>query len=89
MYIKDFDGWNNEKQRINKTDKKRFFKEREIWWCALGINIGVEIDGKNGAYERPVLIFKYRNPFHMEGVSRRPKPTMFLLYTFRYRRQTV
>lgn len=61
MHVKDFNGWNKEKQYINGTDKKLYFAETEIWWCAFGINIGVEIDGKNGKFERPGLVLKYIN----------------------------
>lgn len=61
MYNKDFNGWNIEKQHVNDTSKQFYFLEREIWWCALGVNVGVEIDGKNGKFERPVLILKYIN----------------------------
>jgi mRNA-degrading endonuclease toxin of MazEF toxin-antitoxin module len=35
-----------------------YFEEREIWWVALGKNIGYEVDGKNDLFERPVLILK-------------------------------
>ncbi len=38
-----------------------FFHEREVWWCSVGINIGVETDGKNENFERPVLIVKKFN----------------------------
>src|ERR1035437_3731783 len=58
---KNFDGWNVEKQYVNGTEREFYFLEREIWWCALGINVGVEIDGKNGKFERPVLVLKYIN----------------------------
>jgi mRNA interferase MazF len=34
------------------------FKEGEIWWCHIGINLGVEIFGKGPQLSRPVLIFK-------------------------------
>ena len=61
MHNKDFDAWNIEKQHINVIEKQFYFLEREIWWCALGVNVGVEIDGKNGKFERPVLILKYIN----------------------------
>ena len=61
MHVKDFEGWNKEKQYVNGIEKDLYFSEREIWWCAFGINIGVEIDGKNGKYERPGLIVKYIN----------------------------
>lgn len=61
MYTKDFNSWNTEKQCINKVSKNLFFYEREIWWCILGVNIGVEIDGKNNRFQRPVIILKCIN----------------------------
>lgn len=36
----------------------KLFNEGEIWWCSIGMNIGVEIYGKGGRFTRPVLIFK-------------------------------
>ena len=59
MYEKDFAVWSSKKQEINRRQVPRsfFFYEREIWWCSLGVNIGVEYDGKNENFERPVLIF--------------------------------
>lgn len=61
MHVKDFENWNREKQYINAIEKELYFNEREIWWCAFGVNIGVEIDGKNGKHERPGLILRYIN----------------------------
>lgn len=58
---KDFNKWNTEKQYIDSTNHHPYFSEREIWWCALGVNIGVEVDGKNGKFERPALVLKYLN----------------------------
>ena len=60
---KDFDAWNKIKQ---ETDKKIlpedfFFYEREIWWCSLGKNIGVEVNGKDEGFERPGIILKVFN----------------------------
>ena len=34
------------------------FKEGDIWWCSIGINVGVEIYGKGKYFARPVIIFK-------------------------------
>jgi mRNA interferase MazF len=34
------------------------FKEGEIRWCSIGINVGVEILGKGADFVRPVLIYK-------------------------------
>lgn len=61
---KDFDTWNVLKKNINnapETSQNRYFKEREVWWCSLGVNIGDEQDGKNELFERPVLIFRIFN----------------------------
>jgi mRNA interferase MazF len=60
---KDFDNWNTKKKNLNTVEIENLlnFHEREIWWCALGINIGVEMDGKNDDFERPVLIIKKFN----------------------------
>ena len=38
--------------------KVLYFKEGQIWWCSIGINIGEEELGKGPKFERPVLIFK-------------------------------
>jgi len=34
------------------------FKQRKLWWCSLGVNLGEEIFGKGLIFTRPVLIFK-------------------------------
>ena len=60
---KDFDKWNEIKKETDKQilPKEFFCYEREIWWCSLGVNIGIETDGKNDKYERPVIIVKVFN----------------------------
>ncbi|MFA5361497.1 MAG: type II toxin-antitoxin system PemK/MazF family toxin [archaeon] len=60
---KDFDKWNEEKKEINlkKVSYNFFFYEREVWWSSLGVNVGIETDGKNENFERPVLIIKKFN----------------------------
>ncbi|MFH0845922.1 MAG: type II toxin-antitoxin system PemK/MazF family toxin [Patescibacteria group bacterium] len=59
---KNFDDWNNIKKKIDFEEYKDILpKNREIWWSSLGLNIGVEADGKNENYERPVLILKVFN----------------------------
>ncbi|HTH92922.1 MAG TPA: type II toxin-antitoxin system PemK/MazF family toxin [Candidatus Paceibacterota bacterium] len=59
--MKDFDRWNGLKKKIDQRNRKPYAHSREIWWCSLGINIGVETDGKNDYFERPVLIIKVYN----------------------------
>jgi mRNA interferase MazF len=57
-YFKDFDAWNEYAKKLNKNQFDGYFRSREIWWCALGTNIGSEQDGKNEYFERPVIILK-------------------------------
>jgi PemK-like protein. len=55
--------WTKLKMRIHSNEERTiYFSEREIWWASIGINIGNEIDGKNGYFERPVLVLKKINP---------------------------
>ena len=60
---KDFDKWNTIKQETNQKilPNDFFFYEREIWWCSLGKNIGVEVNGKDEGFERPGIILKVFN----------------------------
>jgi mRNA interferase MazF len=62
---KDFDRWNRKKKALNASDFNRYVHEREVWWCALGVNVGVEADEKHDNFERPVLIL-YK--FSRDGV---------------------
>jgi mRNA interferase MazF len=55
---KDFDKWNEQKKELDKKQKDMLFKEREIWWCNLGLNIGDEENGKGEKSTRPILIIK-------------------------------
>ena len=74
-YVKDFDKWAIKKKEIDskkinvKIKKEIFFHERETWWVSVGINIGVEVDGKNEDFERPVLILKWINKNQFLGIT--------------------
>jgi len=63
-YLKGFDAWNVRKKIIDQPettsdkDKVPQFSEREVWWCALGVNVGFEQDGKGEQFTRPVLILR-------------------------------
>jgi mRNA-degrading endonuclease toxin of MazEF toxin-antitoxin module len=67
-YIKNFDGWNEVKKKLNETVSMKFFSEGEVWWCSTGVNIGVEMDGKGEKFTRPVLILKIVNSQTFIGV---------------------
>lgn len=57
--IKRFLEWIGIKQKIHdKLSYPLFFKEGEIWWCIVGENVGIEINGKGETFTRPVLVYK-------------------------------
>src|SRR5277367_5081806 len=53
---KDFWKWHAKKEMLNNGEGTAFFQEREVWWCALGANIGFEQDGSSDLFTRPVVI---------------------------------
>jgi mRNA interferase MazF len=55
---KKFDDWNENKKLLHNEGSSKLYHEREVWWCALGVNIGFEQDGTRKSAERPVLILK-------------------------------
>ena len=60
MYDKSLklNNWNDVKQNTQKTNKKVYFKERDIFWLKIGENIGFEQNGKGDKFQRPVLVVK-------------------------------
>ncbi|MDD2935358.1 MAG: type II toxin-antitoxin system PemK/MazF family toxin [Candidatus Pacebacteria bacterium] len=58
-FLKDFVKWIKLKTRIHISDNSTLsFKQREIWWANVGLNVGSEQNGKNENFERPVLVLK-------------------------------
>jgi mRNA interferase MazF len=59
MIEKDYERWMPVKTKLhNANNIPAAFKEGDIWWCAFGENIGVEIDGKGRQFSRPVYVYK-------------------------------
>ena len=58
MTDQNFDKWNEIKKRLQKNVKVRYFRERQVWWCSVGQNIGSETFGKGETFTRPVIIFR-------------------------------
>jgi len=50
--------WCALKVRIDRRERKHFYKEREVYWCHFGVNIGHEQDGKGEKSSRPALVIK-------------------------------
>lgn len=70
MDMKDFQSWCRKKAALHSVpdEKTPYFHERELWWCALGANVGFEQDGKNENFERPVLILRKFNRYLLLAV---------------------
>lgn len=79
---KDFDNWNKVKKETQNNVMPPMFSECELWWCALGINIGSEEDGKGKDYLRPVLIFRKfnKNIFYGLPITSKIKDDQFHVF---------
>jgi len=53
--------WFKVKFKIHEQNNPPTFKEKDVWWCNLGQNIGCEENGKNQFFTRPVLIIRKFN----------------------------
>ncbi len=58
---KDFKKWHEKKAVVDAAINRPFFHEQEIWWCALGVNVGFEQDGGGTDFLRPVVVFRKFN----------------------------
>lgn len=52
----DLSAWNGVKVLLHFVHSVPNFTEGEVWWCSCGENVGIEINGKNKEFTRPVLI---------------------------------
>ncbi len=54
--------WSEIKISLDLSEKyAQSFKEGDVWWASIGMNIGHEEDGKHQKFERPILILKKFN----------------------------
>ncbi len=57
-------------KRLNELGRPTpFFKEREVWWCSIGLNVDSEENGKGELGCRPVLILKKINSHAFIGIA--------------------
>lgn len=66
---KDFERWANRKQELDTNAKRPFYHAREIWWSAVGTNVGNEIDGTGREYDRPLIILRAFNAETFLGIA--------------------
>lgn len=47
--MENMDAWNTLKKRLTTSTTPKLFREREIWWCSIGLNVGYEVYGKGSS----------------------------------------
>jgi len=79
--FKRFLDWIQAKIIIENKNRASQIKEMEIYWCALGENVGDEENGKGDDFCRPVLIFKKFNNNIFLGIpmSTKNKDNMYYI----------
>lgn len=65
-----FDVWNEQKKRLDRRIMPFhfFIVEGEVWYCAIGCNVGIEMDGKHDYSERPVIVIRKFGSRYFWGV---------------------
>ena len=85
-----FEDWIKIKKKLDSANNHPRISEGEIWWCGVGKNVGVEINGKNQIFSRPVLVFKKLGPLAFLAIpltSQAKTGTWFVSFIFRNRHE--
>ena len=80
------------KSSINNKGVIRSFREGDVWWSAIGENVGVEIDGKSRRYSRPIVILKKHSRLLFAAVpltSKQHTGTWYVPFIFQGKCQTA
>jgi len=84
---KDFQTWTNVKTQAHAHDEQLPFRERDVWWCKLGANIGDEQDGKGNLFLRPILVVRKFNKRVFIGLpfSTKVKENNYFYHKFEFK----
>ncbi len=83
---REFMDWIEVKADVHRRILLPNFSEGEIWWCAVGRNVGVEINGKSKTFARPVIILRKFNKRSFMAVpltSKQHEGTWYIDFTFK------
>lgn len=64
----------------------------EVWWTAVGENVGIEINGKSEYFSRPVLVLKKLSRYGFMGIpftSQLHKGSWYISLEFQDRIETA
>lgn len=84
--------WTGVKIGIEMRSSKPRVSEGEIWWCGMGKNVGVEINGKNENFSRPVIVYHVfgRLSFLAVPLTTKPKTgSWYVPFQFHGRTETA
>lgn len=87
---KNFLGWIETKARLHEVGGTHNVRNGEVWWCGVGENVGVEVNGKGKTFARPVLVYKKYSRFGFLGIpltSQEHEGTWYANFTFKDRKQ--
>lgn len=82
----EFRDWIEVKADVHERISLPNFSEGEIWWCAVGRNVGVEINGKSKTFARPVIVLRKLNKRSFMAVpltSKRHEGTWYVSFSFK------
>lgn len=89
---KHFAEWMNVKDDLHRTGRIPNVKDGDIWWCSVGENVGVEINGKSSLFSRPVLVLKKISRYGFLGVpltSKEHSGSWYASFVFQDKKQTA
>ena len=82
----EFDDWIEVKKSVHYRSFGFNYSEGEIWWCAMGRNVGVEINGKSKTFARPVVVLRKLNKSSFMAIpltSKEHSGTWYVSFGFR------
>ena len=83
--VQQFIDWTKVKIQIHLSDKFVYFRDGEIWWASIGVNIGHEEQGKNKNFERPIVVLKKFNRYVLWAIPLTTKTKIDNPYYYQYR----
>ena len=60
--------WFPIKEKKHNSSKLQKIANGEVWWVAIGENVGIEINGKSEYFSRPVVVLKKLSRYGFMGV---------------------
>ena len=89
---KDFEGWIKLKEKLHNGGGVRAIRTGDVWWCAMGENVGTEINGKSKRFSRPVLVLRKFSRYSFWGVpltSKQHKGSWYVSFGFQEKIETA